>query len=75
MAITGLKILGTRERPGIDATGQIRTEVVITIQTDLGNTGDLVITQQRYNAMSDDQLQEAIIQKAVLLDRAHLLAE
>lgn len=75
MAITGLKILGTRERPGIDATGQIRTEVVITIQTDLGNIGDLVITQQRYNAMSDDQLQEAIIQKAVLLDRAHLLAE
>ena len=75
MAIQGLKVLGVRERPGIDASGQIKTEVVISIQTDDGNSGDLIIPQAKYAAMDDETLQNAIIQKAIMLDRANRLVE
>lgn len=74
MALQGMKILNVRERPMLDASGQPRNEVVISIQTDLGGTGDLIVPQNQYAKLSDEDLEKLIAEKAMQLDKPFLLS-
>jgi hypothetical protein len=70
MAFEGFRVLGTRERPSLGPTGQPVNEVVIDIATDLGATGQLVLRQNDYERMADQDLADLLQAKAQVLDRA-----
>ena len=75
MAIEGLQNATVRERSTLDATGSLVNEVVITIVTDMGNSGTLVIpalTYQRF-ASNPEALTELITSKVNELDAVNLL--
>lgn len=73
MPIQGLSTANVRERSTLDAGGNPSTEVVITIVTDLGNSGTLVIPARLYNGLKPEELANLIIERINQLDAVHLL--
>lgn len=73
MPIQGLASANVRERSTLDTVGNPANEVVITLTTDLGNSGTLVIPSRQYNSLTPEQLANLIIERINQLDAVHLL--
>jgi len=71
--MNGFSVLGVQERQELDAGGKIIALSVITIETDLGNVGQLKMPTKQLEAMDDNALRDALELKAANLDRAQML--
>lgn len=68
------KITGVSERPTISQTGAPTNEVVISIETVLGATGQLVIPQREYDMLDDQELSDRIDEFGARLNKPFMLA-
>jgi hypothetical protein len=73
MPFSGFSVTGNREVGRITPGGQRQTDVIISITTDLGASGSLTLPKAVYEAMTDEELAQVILDKANSLDRVFRL--
>lgn len=70
----GLTVDSTDERPTISRSGKPSTQTVISLTTDLGNSGTLILENNQAAALSDRGLAIRLVAKRDELDRPTLMS-
>lgn len=66
-------VVSVTERVRITPAGQPDTEYVVTIETGLGATGQVIIPARMYRNLTDDELVDVLNDKADELNRPFLV--
>lgn len=67
------KVISSTERTVSAPGGRIQRVLVVTIQTKKGGVGNVEVPVTEAEQMTDEQWQELLVNKAIFLDKPHLL--